>query len=201
MSLEAASLYDPPNTDPAIPTVLFDIKLGRQLSYIDFDAEAYAAYLDRRGLSDEQIAATTVHFQAKQLNPFPVSDYIHTIGTCNVNVTPWRRASTLDKAVYQETEHHIDTVNDNASPVYLNVIANGGLLSGVSSILVGDGMLLLAAERIAPLEVLQGTGIALSCLGIACTAISRIVYSLNPGERRAHRAARRRSESFTTMTR
>ncbi|HUD06681.1 MAG TPA: hypothetical protein VMR34_02240 [Candidatus Saccharimonadales bacterium] len=51
-------------TDSMLPEVSFDTQLGREVTYIDFDYEAYVSYLSRNGLDSEEIAKTRVHFNS-----------------------------------------------------------------------------------------------------------------------------------------
>jgi hypothetical protein len=99
-------------TPDSWPQVSFDIHLGERTSNLEFDTQAYADYLRERGLNDQEVADTRLHF-AKASNPFKGGGYDEKTKILTVNMRPFPLGSipAANELIYHETEHHIDDLH------------------------------------------------------------------------------------------
>jgi hypothetical protein len=171
------------------PTVYFDTRLGKLYDTIDFDTEEYTAYLLSRGLTDEQVAQTSVSFNyAPLLGHLVKASYNRPQSKININATHLAGKRTLNKAVYHETEHRIADATDTRAPTAYTIASNACQLLGLTGLAAGSAVNISSDVLGAP-EVFTDYARLLARTSLVLMAISSAIYYTNPEERRAFKAA------------
>jgi hypothetical protein len=166
--------------------VSFDVGLGKQLSYMDFDVDAYTQYLQDRQVDQADINRLSVNVSRAGL--YTTAGYRG--GHIEVWMGKFAKSAVVDKAIYHESEHFIDDMRGMRGK-YVNywIGANVSLrAAGASGIVAATA--LYAGGELADVPVLNETVapptfVMAGILLLGGTAL----YRLSPPERRAHRAA------------
>ncbi|HEY4964437.1 MAG TPA: hypothetical protein VIH90_07140 [Candidatus Saccharimonadales bacterium] len=122
-----ASLISPEQSIPRtedhtgdLPTVSFDIRLGKDYKFIDFDYDKYINDLQDSGLSGEEITDTEIVF--KHISPLRIFAAFGHYNIKEDRVTVNRngygdrsKASVANRTLRHETQHRMDILNNGVS--------------------------------------------------------------------------------------
>ncbi|HWZ65246.1 MAG TPA: hypothetical protein VNX65_00430 [Patescibacteria group bacterium] len=197
-ALRADANYREPLDGPC-PQVTFDIGLGQKVEYIDFDTDIYAEHLRTSGLSDTDIANTSVRF-CSDINASNVERYYPGTGRIEVDLGSGR---SMNKAVIHGTQHRIDDahglLNESSGNVQANLYRARKLLAGAAMLAAGGDILAAANDLLEPALVYASAFVAIV---LQLGAISTFAFdALQPDERRALRAEKKITEQFVVIER
>ncbi len=187
--------------ETAWPEVSFDIRLGDQVDYIDFDTAAYVDYLREKKLTAYEVDNTSVKFHAAKAKSrlrtaidggTPRGRYDPYKHKAHIMVNERSTAEDLSNTLAHETEHYIDDIKGGITS--LNVAVNGsskliGLIGSpiTQGVTIGAGNIYLLATR-SPTSELLVFDAAVSVGAIALSLTSSFLYKNNGPERRAYQA-------------
>ena len=176
----------------AIPSVSFDIGLGKLVDYIDFDYAAYNRHLEERGLSEGAISETSVRIEsvdtAERVRRIMGLGRHGAYGRGQVRIKIGKSVDE-DKAnllLRHETQHRVDDVN--------GTITTAGEIGNFMSNATGSlSMLTLNAgavywEATNPGELptdMSSPALKMMAIGLGGIALSRFYYYASSSERRA----------------
>ncbi len=193
-----------PTIAETIPVVSMGISLGSRLepgAVLDFDYGAYVAYCRERGMSDRDIAATTIEIgQPPRTALTPEAAYDDKTGTISTSLAA-SNISDINRLLAHETEHRID----HAQGRYGLIERAMTLATGYSHLVGASGLALSCLSAFSILVVASEATLALATFGAGLVfaagtiAVAIAAHRLNPMERRA-RLAEQQEHRFVAIT-
>lgn len=171
-----------------MPMIVFDVKLGRLGKDIDFDFSGYVQYLKERQITDEDIAASTVHFKHSYFMLL-AGKYSDESKKQTIYLNKLFGPRLANHALVHETEHRIAELTNTKSPIWMGKVANLGFFAGPTYIGTGYGAEYAGTSMNS--NLLQETGVAIRWIGLGMAlAGSLVYYGFHAEERRARKASR-----------
>jgi hypothetical protein len=181
-----------------LPSVTFDINLGKQFSRVDFDFDSYIAHLKESGLSDNDVSSTKVQFHDASASHLTQGRYSRYTGAMDVFLE--KDTTESNKTVIHETQHRIDDAHGllekyRDKNITMNIIRLGGLAMLAAGIATETAALFTDNHTL-----LTGSSAAL-ITSIPAQLGTYIAYKRITPERRARKAEREISTQFITTVR
>jgi hypothetical protein len=194
----------PPNEQtflelPVVPSVSFDVELGKRLSFIDFDYAGYAQYLQKRGLTDEATEAGHIRFGRIPLYSQTIGLYDMGTHDIFVGIKAWSSQKRVNLILAHETEHKIDNIAGNIGEqeaVYQHKMIRNAK-AGVVTAIAGFGCKIFG-ETIKNGAV-ESSGLIIGGLGLVGIYLSGRSYEKTAHEKHAH--ALENPEQFVRLER
>jgi hypothetical protein len=170
-----------------VPSVSFDINLGRQIEWIDFDYVAYTNYLQQKGLSTQDIEETSIHFMVDQLGD-EMGGYDSGIKTMEVYYICIGKDQDVEKSLAHETGHRIQDALGEFNWVSNLINATQHTLQNLGAATTIAGSIAVGAGAVEHASDVKEAGAIASASGMGFILLSQLIYTLDPSERGARRA-------------
>lgn len=173
------------NESRAVPSVSFDIELGKQLSFIDFNYDSYDKYAQARGLTDQDIEASPIEVSAIPFYSPYVGSYDLDTHTINVGVKRRNSEKRVNFIFKHELEHRIEDAAGNISEEH--VIEQNKMIKrfNLAIIAAGSGFAGIFTGEVLNSEILSLGGFVTSAIGLIIAYRSGKAYETQPHEQKA----------------
>jgi hypothetical protein len=106
----------PQEADDYLPSVSFDIRLGKRFSFVDFDYDGYINNLRGCGLTDDEIREFSIYIEPERHTVLPRASFKLAPNEFTVSVPRFRAQKAVNTALNQETQRQVDLALGDISP-------------------------------------------------------------------------------------